>query len=508
MVDVITKFTYLEHGKAAPKHSSFKGLITTSSIIGFKQYGERKAAKELSEEAAQVNENATFFDYTSKRIGATQTYSSSGWIDSKEKNDVFKDEIRRNFNEDGDLLWVPVISLRDYMTSTDLKLFNEKDYAAVFDKILPNWFSKAGFDKDNMIWWMDHHVNTDNPHIHLCFLERIKTKETGKIPMKHINDFKGKFWQEVFSKKRFLEETGKSIEDNFKFKDVLKKETLDQFKHQFKNCSNQEFIESLKDLYKDIPSIGRLQYNSVHMIPFREQLDNLVDIFLNTPVVREKYQQFVECLKNFDRVQSSHLSTSFNNIFEQEDKKLRIQLANFILKEYKVANVQFHQNVLEKEQEIENNFIYIPVAKSLVKGVDERNYFCRIPGTGNYIKLEKESNVLITKNESMNIFKLNVLEAYDLFNSKGVMLNEKVEVGDLHNYFSDGLNYIAEYEKILDRCKLYRDSNKTWVMQNYDWNGLSRKAQRASFAWMNQIEKEVQQAQDEYFNGRESGLSV
>ena len=508
MVDVITKFTYLEHGKAAPKNSSFNGVISTSSIIGFKQYGERKAAKELSQEATLANDKATFFDYTSKRIGATQTYSSIGWIDSKEKNDVFKNEISRNFNKDGDLLWVPVISLRDYMTSTDLKLFNEKDYAAVFDKILPSWFSRSGFNKDNMVWWMDHHVNTDNPHIHLCFLEKEKTKNTGKIPMKHINDFKAKFWQEVFSKKRFLEETGKGVEDNFKYKDVLKKETLEQFKEQFKKCSNQEFINLLKDLYKDIPSTGRLQYNSVHMIPFRDRLDNLVNVFLRTPGVSNKYQEFVNCLKNIDSVRSKSLNTSFNNVFIQEDKKLKVQLANFILKEYKEADMLFHQDVLEKEQEIENNFIYIPVAKSLVKDIDERNFFCRIPGTGNYIKIEKENNVFITKSKNMNIFKLNVLEAYELHNSEGAMLNEKIEVEDLHNYFSDGLDYIAEYEKILDRHKSFQHFNKEWVTQNYDWNGLSRKAQRASFSWMNQIEKEVQQAQDEYFNGRESGLSV
>ena len=53
MNDVITKFTYLEHGKKAPKNSSYKGIITTTSIIGYDKYIQNaRKPKKLHKDAA------------------------------------------------------------------------------------------------------------------------------------------------------------------------------------------------------------------------------------------------------------------------------------------------------------------------------------------------------------------------------------------------------------------------------------------------------------------------
>lgn len=502
MADVITKFTYLEHGKKAPGNSNFKGVVTTESIIGFKKYGERKTAKVLSKEAQEIQDGG-FFDYTNSRIGATQTYSSIGWIKDAKSNKEIRKEIASHFDKDGDFIWVPVISLRDYLTSTEMKLFNEKDYAAIFDKILPSWFDKVGFENSNMIWWIDHHVNTDNPHIHLSFLEKKKTMNTGKLPMKHINDFKSKFWNEVFSKARYLEATGIAAAEGFKNKDLLKKETLSSFKEEMKVCQDEEFLDRLKSLYSKLPSDGRLQYNSSHMIPFRKDLDLIVDKLLSTPSVKEKYLPFVQALKEFDLTKTKSLTTEYNSIYRQEDRKLRTQLANCILKEYKKIDKDFWGNAnIAIDKEHLSDSILIPVAKSLIKEITNDYTMFRVPKTSKYIKVENENKIFLSAHGNMNVFKLEKIEAYDLYDRNGFPLNDKIEVSDMNLYFTNG----DEYMNKIQNASTIRNNMREWAYHSNDWVANSRHLQKASFSWMNKIQNEVEQGQEEFLRGKELSI--
>ena len=84
----------------------------------------------------------------------SHTYSSKGWLDSQRKNKDFRKLIAHHFNKDGDLLWTPVISLQDNLSAAEMKLYTEKDYAAVLDVGVPKFFKTAGFEPTNMEWWM------------------------------------------------------------------------------------------------------------------------------------------------------------------------------------------------------------------------------------------------------------------------------------------------------------------------------------------------------------------
>lgn len=514
MADVITKFYYLEHGKPAPKNSEFNGTITTSSIIGFKEYTKRKASKELSDEAKVAEEkNENFFNYTTQRIGATKTFSSLGWLDSKERNDVFKEEIANAFNKDGDVIWTPVISLHDFMTSYDMKLLNEEDYAAVFNKVLPKWFAKAGFENDNMHYWMDYHVNTDNPHIHLNFFEIKKTKmsERKKISMKSINDFKGMFWKEVFAKKRYLDETGKSVEAGFKNKDILKNETYKSFKESFKICSDQKFISDLKKLYSELPGHGRLQYNSSHMIPYREQIDEVVNHLLSTPTVKEKYEEFINSVREFDLIRSKNLGTSYSSFTLEEDKKLRALLGNEVLRVFKNVDQNFWKKELIEGQIMKDNEnndrIYFPIAQSLIASVDENLFLIRVPSTADYIYLDFKKSLLISDKRQFRVIEVEQSDQFDIFDKNGNSKNRIYSVNELQEFFSDGKEFLQSYQDMLKdkeiRVALYEQQMNDYAQTTYDWKNSVNKLQRASFSWMNEIEQEVDQARNEFLYGRE-----
>lgn len=486
MADVVTKFYYLQHGKQAPKNSEFKGIISTKSILGFKAYTKRKKSKELSDAAKLVQDKSTsFFDYTSKRFGATKTFSSNGWLDNSQKHNQFKCELSKYFNKDGDILWTPVISLSDFMKSTEMKLYNEEDYAAVFSKILPTWFKQAGFKKDNMIWWMDYHVNTDNPHVHLNFLEKEKSpfRQTGKLPLKYINSFKSLFWKEVFAKKRYLEETNISAKEGFKNKDLLKKETYLKFKKQLKNSKDEAFISNLKALYRDLPSSGRLQYNSTHMMAFRERIDQLVDQLLNIPDVQEGYRKFMSSVKEFDEIRSKNIGTSYNSFTVQEDKKLRTMLANEILREYKNIDNSL-LNLDDKNINIPNDnkqpppskptpkkMIHLPVARSLLLRKEDNNLYIRIPKMGydkhaKCILLDIRSSTLISEQKGYRVFNIDANRMFTIFDANQKDTGQRILAENLHPYFSEGIKYLKSYYEQLEKRKKWEKMQQQKQLKN------------------------------------------
>ncbi|MFV0380752.1 MAG: hypothetical protein ACK5KR_00735 [Breznakia sp.] len=577
-VDVVTKFAYLEHGKKAQKNSSYKGKINTKSIIGWRRYGEREESRKLHEDAVKINEEKQrnhdqhgFFNYTSERIGSTHTYSSIGWITSKEKIFEFKNLIAENFNKDGDLLWVPVISLKDYMTATEMKMYNQNDYAAVIEKILPKFFKAVGFNNENMGWWMDYHVNTDNPHLHLSFFEKKKTIHLGKLPMKHIENFKKMFWNEVFGQNRFFEKTGEKAVDAFKNKDALKESVFKEFQQKIQVSTDEDLIKKWKELAVRLPINGRLQYGSSHMIPYRNDLDNLIDLFLHLPDVKEKYQAFLNSLKAFDEVRDESLKLkNTGGIVKSEDTKLRKKMANFILKEMKQINDKFQKTLtndvekLESLKEVNNDFKVIPVAKSLVKSQNELFTTIRIPKTESFIKIPTDrfienfggGKLYIVKIKQFDQFKLPLskLEFYD----KTTKNLKAITYQNISDYFSDGRVYIKNKKSIIEETieftkeentghrKLLRDHGKNdefninedtqvipiakslikpydekyafvemyrrrkerfkrksdWIKKK-NFSKSTKRAKRASFAWMNEIEAQVRHGQTEYLYGKE-----
>ena len=50
-----------------------------------------------------------------------------------------------------------------------------RDYEQAYNfikKELPRFFTRAGLDKDNIIWYAGLHENTENKHIHISFFEK------------------------------------------------------------------------------------------------------------------------------------------------------------------------------------------------------------------------------------------------------------------------------------------------------------------------------------------------
>ena len=349
--EVIVDAAFLQYGQHAPSNSGFKGIVTTSSLFGgFVKYtGRKNATKDSVNDGESVSDmgqknqkndetNGSFVGYTSRgyaiehssQQGKYFTMTNDGKIYTEEERKAWIKRSMSSFSKPGDLAWTVVVSLDNYDLLQDYGLNDQNDFSRLAQQCLYKSFKEMHLDPANMIWWEDYHTNTKHPHMHITFLEKEHLRDRGKFTGKEIAALKRVFISQISARKKYMKMYGRNADDDLQRITPLRQgvvksvETLDY-----------QTIESIASLYSQLPEKGRLQYNSSMMIPFRKQLDSIVDEILNTETVRDDYEEFVSNLQRFDQVMNDAGNEKISHMFDSEDHKLRVQIANDVLQEYK-----------------------------------------------------------------------------------------------------------------------------------------------------------------------------
>ena len=333
MPEIIDTIRFMEWGKPAPSNSDFKGIVTTERIFGnarkgsYFNYTSRTNATETSFNDQIAVSEGGFIGYTSREYAAgATTYSSIGLLD-KEKLKTFREMGKEAFSKKGDLLWDAVIALESFESAHKHNLFHTADYAAAISKVLPKFFKKVGLDPENMIWWMNYHQNTDHPHMHVCFLEKIHTRSKGKFTPKQLKELKRLIVKELTARDSIRDLTGSSFDEAFKKKDAERNALLERIR-----SINIEDIDSIAKLAAVLPMQGRLQYNSVNLGAYRKQIDEITESFLNMPEIKPAFDLYLESLDLFDQAMNKGAGTDLATLKDRELRKLYSNIGNIILK--------------------------------------------------------------------------------------------------------------------------------------------------------------------------------
>ncbi len=368
--DVIVDVAFLQYGKHAPSNSGFKGIVTTESVFGgFVNYlvrdkaisnsmddelvrGKGEQAKHTASSLLHSEHglDGSLMDYTS-RENATKnsndkayfTMTNEGKIYSQEQREEWIRNSMKSFSKDGDLIWTLVVSLDNYDLLNEYELKTQEDFASTTQKALNKTFKKIGLDPKNMIWWEDFHTNTDHPHMHITFLEKEHTRDRGKFTEKEIDKVKTTIITEIAARKRYKELYLQESEDALKMINPLKKEVISQME-----TLSYKTLKDVSNLYSQLPRSGRLQYNSANMAPYKKQLDNIVEQILKSDSLKESYKKFADHLKTFDENMNAIGNEKISHILEREDTKLRVMIANEILKGFK----EIKQDPTEKANKV------------------------------------------------------------------------------------------------------------------------------------------------------------
>lgn len=349
--EIIVDAAFLQYGQHAPSNSGFKGMVNTSSLFGgFVKYTSRKNATKDSvndgdnvlsqEQKNQKNDatNGSFVGYTSRghatehssQQGKYFTMTNDGKIYTEEERKAWIKRSMSSFSKPGDLAWTVVVSLDNYDLLQDYGLNDQNDFSRLTQQCLYKSFKEMHLDPANMIWWEDYHTNTKHPHMHITFLEKEHLRDRGKFTGKEIAALKRVFISQISARKKYMEMYGRNADDDLQRISPLRQGVIKRAE-----TLNYQTIESIASLYTQLPDNGRLQYNSSMMIPFRKQLDSIVDEILNTESVRADYKEFVSNLQRLDQIMNDAGNEKISHMFDSEDHKLRVQIANAILQEYK-----------------------------------------------------------------------------------------------------------------------------------------------------------------------------
>lgn len=368
--DVIVDVAFLQYGKHAPSNSGFKGIVTTESVFGgFVNYlvrdkaisnsmddelvrGKGEQAKHTASSLLHSEHglDGSLMDYTS-RENATKnsndkayfTMTNEGKIYSQEQREEWIRNSMKSFSKDGDLIWTLVVSLDNYDLLNEYELKTQEDFASTTQKALNKTFKKIGLDPKNMIWWEDFHTNTDHPHMHITFLEKEHTRDRGKFTEKEIDKVKTTIITEIAARKRYKELYLQESEDALKMINPLKKEVISQME-----TLSYKTLKDVSNLYSQLPRSGRLQYNSANIAPYKKQLDNIVEQILKSDSLKESYKKFADHLKTFDENMNAIGNEKISHMLEREDTKLRVMIANEILKGFK----EIKQDSTEKANKV------------------------------------------------------------------------------------------------------------------------------------------------------------
>lgn len=166
--------------------------------------------------------------------------------------------------------------------------------------------------------------------MHICFLEKNKTRSRGKVTLKQLKSLKAIIIKELSLREDFFRDTAIKPEQFFKNKDA-------EIKEMIRASKNYDFskIKTVTDLALVLPRYGRMQYGSYQMMPYREKLDEIAEEFLNSDALKEMYKSFLEKLDALSQTMDTAAGTDIATIKDAEIKKLHKQIGNIILDQIK-----------------------------------------------------------------------------------------------------------------------------------------------------------------------------
>lgn len=285
-----------------------RDFLTCNGSYNYLSYVDTGAENKLPKDYAE---------YVGNNEKSCGVFTKDGLLSDKQKR-----YLRKQLRETKSCIWDCVISFRE-------EFGNEycRDYEQAYKflvKELPKFFKRAGLDKDNIVWYAGLHENTENKHIHISFFE--------KEPKFYANGGKlkfhsGKIDKEVLLTSKVMFEralTNKSAEIVKARKDLSEKYKLGLSPYEITRTMKKKLLE----LYHEIPTNGRISYDSANMEFLKKKIDDTTEcvLYANSQT-KKSYQDFRLKIYDYQEWQSKqykHVPDKYNASIYYEDLMRRL----------------------------------------------------------------------------------------------------------------------------------------------------------------------------------------
>lgn len=297
-----------------------------------------------------INNNIYYSDSTSF---LTEDKESFAWCGNGDI--IVKDDIKNMKLPDSGVIWKLMISFPPEF-ALDNGLISKYDYYELTKNILPSLFADAGLRIDNVVWYAGLHRNTRNPHMHICFFQKKNIYLNKTISESAIYKLKSNIANYLKDSTDFYKEKDiqfKNIVGTISFEEFTKIKSPKFFDSKFRRELNNRLI----NLYERLPPIGRLQYNSKNMKPYKKEIDSLIEFILSHDSIKYKFAEYEILLQKHQK----EISTMYGNTKENQKKKyyneqiskLYSKIGNDILHGFKIY--QSYDKVMKEKEFLKKN---------------------------------------------------------------------------------------------------------------------------------------------------------
>lgn len=312
----------------------FRIRYHTKGSLGWEKYSSSKKddfinyiEKGISDDKKQDD----FLSYVGNPEKSFGVFSQNRLLNAKDKK-----ELREKLRSTKSIIWDAVISLesaygKEYLYSNDRAM-------EMVNKVFPRFLKEAGFDPKRVNWYAGLHENTDNRHVHISWFEtepshysrkkRSYVYHQGRISPACLNAIKADV-------ERFFETDQDMLKNH-------RKQLLEDFKSNPLSKSYSQYQDGLKSILKglveDFPKDGSLDYSSGNMAPYRERLDEAVELILHNPIYVRDYQKMQNNLEGYDEkmraiCKKNNADPKYFLLSDKFEKDLKRRMANVLIRQ-------------------------------------------------------------------------------------------------------------------------------------------------------------------------------
>lgn len=243
------------------------------------------------------------FDYYDYRLG-----SQGGWTNGNQPIDseqayAFAQEYKPK------MVYQTVLSFeKDFAIENNI--IEKKDMQRLVTKSMDGILSQFDLSPDNVVWTAFYHTNTEHPHCHISFYEKVPTKKTFLVGKNKINKIRGQVVSQmeinlnlyVKKDKTFLElidsiqkiGLGKDVEHNL----------ITSFNHSIQRSTCVDnLVKQLMKLDDALPKEGSFKYNSKNIRPFHDDIKEIIHEILGDETVKPFYDSYLNILNETKEIQ-------------------------------------------------------------------------------------------------------------------------------------------------------------------------------------------------------------
>lgn len=311
------------------KDTNFQRLVGGWSKYVSKDGADGKTLKDFSTTDDLLNKEFNLFDDT-KDMDTNYIWGKNG--------DTTKYEILKDLPKDkSGKMWTLVLSFPPQF-AIDSGLRTKQDYYMLTKAIIPKLILDNDMDLTNTCWYASSHIDTDNPHLHICLFEKEQRYKKDTLNKKSIKFLKSNIASYLIDNTSFYKEQDYlflGLDYKIRKTNFTKVEQDLFFSDKFRKSLNKDLL----NLYKKLPKKGRLQYNSKNLNKCRDDLDRIIDKILYHDKIKYDFEKYYHHLEEIEREQKKMYGNSKNNNYiENKMNRLYSKIGNDILYNYKVYN--------------------------------------------------------------------------------------------------------------------------------------------------------------------------